>query len=130
MDPSYEVKDDYTRIPQALGAAVKRFPQGLYLLWYPLLGRDHPAMRGRTPARELPEALRACFGEARNKRLCRRICRVELRTAPPGDRGIYGSGLVMGNPPWTLKAALEEAMPVLARILGGGQGSWDMDWEE
>jgi 23S rRNA (adenine2030-N6)-methyltransferase len=132
IDPSYEVKDDYTRIPEALGAALNRFPQGLYILWYPLLGRGHPAMLGKSgaPARCLPEALLARFREARRRRLCRRLCRVELRTAVEGDRGMYGSGLVIGNPPWTLKAALEEALPTLARLLGGEQGSWNMDWEE
>jgi 23S rRNA (adenine2030-N6)-methyltransferase len=132
IDPSYEVKDDYTRLPEALGEGLRRFPGGLYILWYPLLGREHPAMAGAGGARvrELPETLRSRFRAAPVQRLCRRLCRVELRTAGAGARGMYGSGLVIANPPWTLKAALEEAMPELARILGGEGASWDMDWEE
>jgi 23S rRNA (adenine2030-N6)-methyltransferase len=40
---------------------------------------------------------------------------------------MYGSGLVILNPPWTLKAALESAMPVMADLLG--EGEWDLRWE-
>jgi 23S rRNA A2030 N6-methylase RlmJ len=32
---------------------------------------------------------------------------------------MYGSGLVVYNPPWTLRPALEEALPFLASVLGG-----------
>jgi 23S rRNA (adenine2030-N6)-methyltransferase len=126
IDPSYEVKDDYALLPEALGEGLKRFPGGMYIIWYPLLGREHPAVRGKTGARELPETLMALLG----KSPCRRYCRAELRTAGARDRGMYGSGLVIAHPPWTLRAALEEALPFLARLLGGAEGSWDLWWEE
>jgi 23S rRNA (adenine2030-N6)-methyltransferase len=121
IDPSYEVKDDYTILPAALGDAVNRFSAGTYLVWYPLLGAYR--MSGILPER-LMEAYRG------NR------CRVELytsrdktpRTGSP--RGMYGSGLVIYNPPWTLRSALEDALPVLGSLLGAGPGAWFLRWEQ
>jgi len=116
IDPSYEVKDDYRSIPVAVSAALKRFPGGGYLIWYPLLGRED--------AQTLPERLLSLYGGTR--------CRVELRIAAPADqdRGLYGSGLVLFNPPWTLQAELTEALPWLARRLGTAEAGWTLNWEE
>jgi 23S rRNA (adenine2030-N6)-methyltransferase len=110
IDPPYEVKEDYRNLPRSLAGALRRFPSGLYIIWYPLLGN-----RDATLSETLIDLHRG------NK------CRVELRTAPRTERGMYGSGLVILNPPWTLKAALESAMPVMADLLG--EGEWDLRWE-
>jgi 23S rRNA (adenine2030-N6)-methyltransferase len=121
IDPSYEVAEDYDTLPAVLGDALKRFPGGLYILWYPLLG---PSRRGggspgagrergnrkERLSRELPERLMALSGGNR--------CRVDLETGGAGEGKLYGSGLVIYNPPWTLKAALEADLPPLARLLG------------
>ena len=81
------------RISRALArrstAAHRKWPTGIYLLWYPI--KD--AARGRKPSRA------ACRGSA-----SRKILRVELilptRRAPTS--GLRGSGLIVVNPPWTL----------------------------
>jgi 23S rRNA (adenine2030-N6)-methyltransferase len=39
---------------------------------------------------------------------------------------MYGSGLYILNPPWTLKPALEETLPFLAGVLGKSE---DRGWE-
>jgi 23S rRNA (adenine2030-N6)-methyltransferase len=41
---------------------------------------------------------------------------------------MYGSGMVVFNPPWTLRAALEEALPFLAAVLGRA-GEWSLEWK-
>ena len=112
IDPPYELKEDYENLPRSLAGAIRRFPTGLYIIWYPLLGNRDAA---------LPETLMRLHRGTK--------CRVELRTAPRTDRGMYGSGLAILNPPWTLKAALESAMPVMADLLGEGRGAWDLRWE-
>jgi 23S rRNA (adenine2030-N6)-methyltransferase len=117
MDPSWEEKDEYDAIPRALAGALKRFPQGTYLVWYPLLAIPKTAAAGT-----LSETLMALYGGDR--------CRVELHTAPPGEsspRGMYASGLVIFNPPYTLRAALESCLPWLAGLLGA-RGGWRLDW--
>jgi 23S rRNA (adenine2030-N6)-methyltransferase len=120
IDPSWEEKDEFDAVPRALAAALKRFPEGTYIAWYPLLELPKSAA-----AERLPETLLGLYGGER--------CRAELYTAPHighslrghSPRGMYGSGLVILNPPYTLKPALEETLPRLAEILGTeGKGGW------
>ncbi|MDR2447778.1 MAG: 23S rRNA (adenine(2030)-N(6))-methyltransferase RlmJ [Treponema sp.] len=110
IDPSYETQDDYKKTVSAVMEALRRFPTGLYLVWHPLFVLDDA---GET----LRDNLMALYSGNQ--------CRVELIT---GDKrhaigtkrgGLYGSGLVIYNPPWTLKAALEETLPFLTRCIGG-----------
>jgi 23S rRNA (adenine2030-N6)-methyltransferase len=121
IDPSYEEKTDYARIPEVLRKALRRFPQGTYIIWYPLLSRHGDS-------EQFPEDLLSLFAGNR----CGAELYTALRDTPPDNspRGMYGSGLVIFNPPWTLKAALEETLPVLASRMGTGEGGWKLRWEE
>jgi 23S rRNA (adenine2030-N6)-methyltransferase len=120
IDPPYEVKDDYTLLPPRLEDLLNRFPQGTYLIWYPLLG----AYRA---SGDLPEQLMKIYRGNR--------CRVELYTTRDtrprkgSPRAMYGSGLILYNPPWTLRPALEAALPVLGSLLGAGPEAWMLRWE-
>ncbi|GHV80290.1 ribosomal RNA large subunit methyltransferase J [Spirochaetia bacterium] len=108
IDPPYEMKSDYAAVPEHLAEALRRFPTGMYITWYPLLGRRSGAESGGEGA-ALRETLLGLYGGNR--------CAVELRTAKPptlpASPRMYGSGLVIYNPPWTLRGALEESLPVL-----------------
>ena len=124
IDPPYEVKDDYQKLPEALAAALKRLSSGTYIVWYPLL-REPPALAYSSLGRDFPSLLMGLYLGNR--------CRAELYTADPAappvssSRGMYGSGLVIYNPPWTLRAALKESLPVLGKILGTGENSWKIE---
>lgn len=37
IDPSYEIKDEYGQVASAVRDAVKKWPQGVYMIWYPIL---------------------------------------------------------------------------------------------
>lgn len=106
VDPSYEVKSDYREVPSTLAAALKRFATGVYGVWYPLLERRE--------CRELPRRL---------TRLAPRWLQVELQLRGPGE-GMYGSGMVVINPPWVLRGELEVTLPWLTRVLAQDAGSW------
>lgn len=117
IDPSYETQDDYEKTASAVMDALKRFPTGMYLVWYPLLVLDGAGER-------LRDALMAQYSE---NRYCAELITGDKRHAIGTKRGgLYGSGLVVYNPPWTLKAALEETLPFLADCVGaapfGGGG--------
>jgi 23S rRNA (adenine2030-N6)-methyltransferase len=120
IDPAYEEKEDYTRVPEILAGALRRFPLGTYIVWYPLLSRYEASEK-------FPAELLGLSGGNR--------CRAELYTAPRdhgprnSPRGMYGSGLVVFNPPWTLERALEESLPVLASLAGTGKDGWKLRWE-
>jgi 23S rRNA (adenine2030-N6)-methyltransferase len=106
IDPSYEIKSDFQRVPAAITDALKRFSSGLYLVWYPLLQK-------MPETEDFPAVLCSLYQGNR--------CIVELRTGQKGDpcsKGMYGSGMVMFNPPWTLHQAARESLPILAHLLG------------
>ena len=87
LDPSYEVKDEYTNICQVIGNAYPKFSNGIYVLWYPLLAaRSHRSMRGKLQ--------RAC-GEIK-------LWQHELAFPSLDDAevGLQGSGIIIINPPW------------------------------
>jgi 23S rRNA (adenine2030-N6)-methyltransferase len=119
IDPPYELKDEYRRVRESLREGLRRFPGGHYIVWRPLLG-EKPGEPCKAPpdAEGRGESLMDLYRGTR--------CRVEFRFGKRTGR-MYGCALVLFNPPWTLRAALREALPALAGYLGG---SWNLDWEE
>jgi 23S rRNA (adenine2030-N6)-methyltransferase len=109
IDPPYEDKDDYRKVRLAIEESQKRFATGTYAVWYPALGR--------LEAQQLPERLKRCAASD--------WLHVSLSIgAYVEGQGLHSSGMFIINPPWTLKAALEQAMPWLASVLGHGSGSF------
>ena len=116
VDPPYERDEEYDAVVEAVDDARRRFPGGCYAVWYPVLAKD--------AARFLPERILSLGDGART--------RIELRVAPePADGwGMFGSGLAVLNPPWGLKAVLEECLPYLAGALGNdGAGRASFSWD-
>lgn len=114
IDPSYELKEDYRRVFDALQDSLKRFATGTYAVWHPLLQRPE--------ARLLPERL----GKLPNTRWLH----ATLSAQAPGF-GMHGSGMFVINPPWTLHGMLKDTLPYLARTLGqDGQGSYTLKRHE
>jgi 23S rRNA (adenine2030-N6)-methyltransferase len=122
IDPSYELKDDYRRLIPALEEGLRRFPGGVYIIWYPLL----LGTETKEPLGGYGNRLLTLY----QGRRCRAELYFDLPPPPPQGPGrrMYGCGLVLFNPPWTLRAELEGALPVLAKKLG--KGTWELDWEE
>lgn len=99
IDPSYEDKRDYRRVVLALREAVTRFATGTFIVWYPQVVR--------LEARELPSQLTRLAG----KDWLHATLSVQ---APPKDGvGLYGSGVFIINPPYTLAEGLQQALPWL-----------------
>ncbi|MDR2031134.1 MAG: 23S rRNA (adenine(2030)-N(6))-methyltransferase RlmJ [Azoarcus sp.] len=114
IDPSYEVKSDYRNVPDALAGAMRRFPTGCYAVWYPLLAR--------ADSRRLPQRLAALGAENWLE------LRLRVRHPPRDGFGLYGSGLFIVNPPWTLPERLRAALPWLAEALAIDDGAgFDLD---
>lgn len=110
MDPSYEIKSDYPKVIKALNEGLKRFSTGQYLVWYPLIN-SVSAQR---------------FSDQLQKISCDGWLDVQLRVSrPPQGHGMYGSGMFVINPPWTLRQQLEQGMPELTRLLAQDDAA---DW--
>jgi 23S rRNA (adenine2030-N6)-methyltransferase len=59
-----------------------------------------------------------------------RCCvQIRIREKDTEEYGMYGSGMIILNPPWILKQALEESLPFLAQAAGKGSSSWTLQWD-
>jgi len=120
MDPSYEIKTDYSKVLVSIQDALKRFATGTYLVWYPLIARAE--------AHDLPKRLKTMAQQSKRDWLhVSLIVKSSKFTALPSELldggkqkrpGLPGSGVFVINPPYTLKAELQEAMPELVSLLG------------
>lgn len=114
IDPSYEVKEDYAQVVDAAADALKRFATGILAIWYPRLARRES---DTLPAR----LMRLSPGNWLHAALD-----VRARSA----QGMYGSGVVVLNPPWTLPETLKPAMPWLCQRLGAdAEASTTLEWQ-
>lgn len=111
IDPSYEIKSDYAKVTAAVQDSVKRFATGVYLVWYPIIPRPE--------AHALPRRLKTLTQQAGRGWL---HATLHVGAAPQGT-GLSASGMFVVNPPHTLQAALEEALPPVMQALGAGRGS-------
>lgn len=103
IDPPYELKEDYDRVVDFLVAAHRKFAQGVYALWYPVVERY------RIDA--LEDSLRRSG--------LRNIALFELGIEADTDgRGMTSSGMIVINPPWTLKKNIESGIEYLVKKLG------------
>ena len=103
IDPPYELKEDYQRVVDCIKESLSRFATGSYLIWYPLLQRAEPL----------------AMVDALKKLHPNNWLNVSLSIeAPNADGfGMFGSGMFIINPPWTLPKILAETMPILCDTL-------------
>ena len=114
IDPPYEEKQDYNRVVEMLKDSLQRFATGAYIIWYPLLQRSEPL--------EMVEKLKAL-----NLQDWMNVSLSIQRPSPDGF-GMYGSGLFIVNPPWTLPKTLQTVLPYLAHKLALDDGaSYEID---
>jgi 23S rRNA (adenine2030-N6)-methyltransferase len=114
VDPPFEEKDEFTRLAAFLSKAYRRWPGGIYALWYPV--------KDRTGIANFREALKQS-GIARIV-----DCVLTIRPEAREER-LDGSGMIIVNPPYTLEAELRIILPVLSVVLGeGNAGGWSLEW--
>jgi 23S rRNA (adenine2030-N6)-methyltransferase len=120
VDPSYELKNDYGKVAACLQDSLKRFATGTYMIWYPVIPRPE--------AHELPRRLKTLANHA-GKPWLHATLSIGQSEAPkplPGEPvkrpGLTASGVFIVNPPHTLKAGLQQALPQLVELLGRGRG--------
>lgn len=104
IDPSYERKQEYTEVAEALAFVARKVRHAVVLVWYPLL----PAGRHRILLDDVKQAG------------LRKLWSSELWHHSPGqEHGMYGSGLLLFNPPWGLEQEIEGAMHRVVACWGG-----------
>ncbi len=108
VDPPFEERDEFDRLARGLREATRRFATGIYVLWYPIKDRDvvtafHKAIAAARYTRVL--AMELAIGAAHNA------------------HGLRACGLIVVNPPHTLRAAADALLPYFAQHLAQGAGA-------
>ncbi len=130
IDPSYEMKSDYGRVSAAVQDALKRFPTGTYAVWYPVIPRAE--------SHDLPRRLKSLallakkswlhatlnIGMGEDDKSAAPVVKIspDGKPLPPKRPGLRESGMFLINPPHTLKASLNAALPQVLEALGRGRG--------
>ncbi|WP_425098869.1 23S rRNA (adenine(2030)-N(6))-methyltransferase RlmJ [Tropicibacter sp. S64] len=86
IDPSWELKEDYARMPRFVDTLAKKWNVGIVMIWYPIL----------TEPQHKP--MIAAIRQSQSEALIHEV------TFPPARKGhrMVGSGMVVLNPPWGL----------------------------
>ncbi|WP_337266523.1 23S rRNA (adenine(2030)-N(6))-methyltransferase RlmJ [Oryzifoliimicrobium ureilyticus] len=102
VDPPFEEAGEYERMADGVSKAYRRFSGGTYCLWYPI--------KKSAPLNEFYEALQALD-------IPKMLCAELIIKSDRGEAGLIGSGLIIVNPPFTLKEELHVLLPVLREVL-------------
>ncbi len=114
IDPAFELKNERMRLLEAFAAAHKRWPTGVYALWYPI--QDKPAV------------------DWFHRQLIRtgipKILAAELRIFDEDlPLRMNGTGMIVVNPPWHLDEELEKLGPWLWKVLSPeNRGGFTLNW--
>ncbi len=108
IDPPFEDRHEFQRLGRGLAEAVRRWPGGIFLVWYPIKASG-PVERFRAEIAGLGRPALAA----------------EMLIHPLDDpERLNGAGIAILHPPWKLDTALDALLPLLAARLeakGGAQ---------
>lgn len=106
IDPPFEEKDEFATLTEQFIAAHRKWPTGIYMLWYPI--KDRKAVETMVDG-----VLDAGIG---------RLLRLEIDVdRPEAAGGLGATGLLIANPPWKLAEEVEILLPALTERLAQGQ---------
>lgn len=105
IDPPFELKDEFATLAAQFIAAHRKWPTGIYALWYPV--------KDRRAVADLVDAI----AEAGIGRLLRLEIEVDR---PEAAGGLGATGLLIANPPWRLAEEAAILLPALTERLAQG----------
>ena len=103
IDPSYEGQADYRRVLDTVRDGLRRFAEGVVMIWYPLVCKPGAA--------DMVHGLKTLASRGWLH------ARLVLQPLDAQGFGLAGSGVLVLNPPHTLHAQLQTALPWLAQTL-------------
>ncbi len=114
VDPPFEQEGEFARLVEGLKTGHRRWPGGMYALWYPV--KDRAAVsefRADLRRSAIPKILDIAF---------------EIRT-PSAEPRLDGCGMVVVNPPFTLETEMRLLLPALHGALAETAASrWTTEW--
>ncbi|MFZ2466999.1 MAG: 23S rRNA (adenine(2030)-N(6))-methyltransferase RlmJ [Parvibaculum sedimenti] len=107
IDPPFEARDEFDALLEGLEDATTRWATGTYIIWYPV---KDPSVSGT-------------FLDALERSGPTKTLMAELYIRAVDPARMSGCGLVIVNPPWTLKETLTDLYGWLAERLAQGPGA-------
>lgn len=108
IDPSFEIKDEYKEIPREIKQVYKRFANGVYCLWYPVVNQ------------KLVEQLVRGMKDIGAKN----ALRIEFNLTMAQTDGMTGCGLWIINPPYTFAQEMKKILDTLRTYFNPGVSSY------
>ena len=108
IDPPYERFEEYADVTRTVTKLFRRWQNAQVVLWYPLLSARAGKKSGASEnmVDDLKDIAKTAFV-------------AELHVASPyDDTGMYGSGVLVMNPPWQLDEQLRDALDEVCSHLG------------
>ncbi|MGX5849993.1 23S rRNA (adenine(2030)-N(6))-methyltransferase RlmJ [Mesorhizobium sp. PL10] len=114
IDPPFEEAGEFDRLVDGMQRAHKRWPGGIYALWYPI--KDRKAI--------------IAFRKALKQSGVPKLLDIEFEIRPASrEPSLDGSGMVVVNPPFTLERDLRIVLPALHRLLAVEKPAhWSLEW--
>ena len=100
IDPSYELKDEYEKVSKMLSSCYKKFPLGVYIIWYPVLSNKKSES----------------FVLNILKENYKNLSHIEMITDNSND-GMQGSGLFIINCPWSIEKDIKKSLETIFNCL-------------
>jgi 23S rRNA (adenine2030-N6)-methyltransferase len=123
-DPSYEDSSDYEKAAEVFARVHRKWSNGILVLWYPLLNYRSAEIAS------LKRTILTAAGQGKkqppvlNFELLVHTKESHQETTLRGSIGsaiprLYGSGMIVVNPPWKLTEKIGNVLPFLADTLSG-----------
>jgi 23S rRNA (adenine2030-N6)-methyltransferase len=96
IDPSYELKDEYEKVFNMLSDCYKKFPLGVYIVWYPVLNNKKSEL----------------FVLNILKENYKNLSHIEIIT-DNSNEGMQGSGLFIINCPWSIEKDIKKSLETI-----------------
>lgn len=111
IDPPFQQHDEFERLAKALSSGIKKWPNGIFLAWYPLKDRAGARILRKQFQYKKPPML-SC----------------EFLREPLNGLTLAGSGLVICNPPWQFESRLAVLCRDLAQAFDAQNSSHAIEW--
>jgi 23S rRNA (adenine2030-N6)-methyltransferase len=120
IDPPFESTDEFADILRGLREGLKRFPSGVYAVWYPVTERAR--------SERFLEKVQAVAAGAAAERIPALVAELQI-AADSAPVRMKGCGLLVLNPPWRVESEFRAVLPELVRLLGVDAGAAGrVDW--
>lgn len=114
IDPAYEQAQEYKQVEESVKSLIQKWPQGIIAIWYPLLS---PTRINRN-TKEIEDNPKASLSEKMLSNLSefaeQGMIDIQFAVQKPSELvGMYGSGMVVINPPWQFEESMK---PILSAL--------------